>query len=159
MKFSKSIWTFTVVLLVIVTGSCSSDDDAPSNNEKEQVIGTYELTALNISPAADINGDGNTTTNVLTELPCATATLTLNSDDSYSWTFVNVNVSFITGDLYNFACTGPLSTKGLWEVKNNLLTLSDGANIVLFSVGANNELTNTIGESLPGFSSNMYTMQ
>ncbi len=159
MKLSKSIWVLTLVVLVLGTSSCSSDDNAPSNDEKEQAVGSYQLTALNITPAADVNGDGNTTSNVLTELPCATGNLTLNSDNTYSWTFVNVGVTFITGDLFNFSCSNPLSNKGLWEVKNGLLTLSDGANTVLFSVGANGDLTNTIGDSLPGFNSNVYTKQ
>ncbi len=157
MKFSRSIWVLPLVFLCM--GACSSDDNAPSNNEKEQAVGTYQLTALNISPATDVNGDGNTTSNVLTELPCATGSLLLNNDNTYSWTFVNVGVTTITGNLYNFSCSNPLGNQGLWEVKNGLLTLSDGANTVLFSVGANNELTNTIGESLPGFNSIVYSRQ
>ncbi|AWA29386.1 hypothetical protein HYN48_04405 [Flavobacterium magnum] len=52
--------------------SCSSDDDNGSNNNNvsDDLTGTYELTAANTSQAQDYDGDGDTSTNLVTEGSC-----------------------------------------------------------------------------------------
>ena len=148
--------TIPFLILFFALSSCSSDDSTTEPNENEMAAGNYTLIAHNINPPQDINEDGNTTSNVLTELPCATGTLVLNANGNWTWTFVDVNVTTITGGLFKFNCaSGSLSNSGTWQVQNNILTLFDGFNSVLFTVDEN-RLTNTTGKDLPDFESTVY---
>lgn len=142
---------------IIVLGACSNDDDkGETNDEMAMASGNYNLVELNINPAQDINDDGNTTTNVLSELSCAAGTLSLKSDATWSWSFTEVNVTSITGGLFKFSCPPELSSlSGTWNVQNNQLTLFDGANTYTFTKNED-RITNTINDDLPGFNSMVY---
>ena len=156
-KFVRLTMSFAAFLFLL--SSCSSDDSSDPPSESELVAGTYTLVELNIDPPQDINEDGNTTSNVLSELPCATGSLTINDDATWSWTFVEVNVTTITGGLFEISCTpNTFTSSGTWQVQNNLLTLFDGVNSVFFTVGTD-RLTSTTGDSLPDFRSTVYEKQ
>lgn len=153
----KKLLRFAVLFYLV--SACSSDDSPDSPNESELLAGTYELVEININPAQDVNEDGTTTSNILTELPCATGTLILNSDGRWSWTFTEVRVTTITGGLFKFSCaSNTLSNSGTWQVQNNLLTLFDGFNSVIFAV-SEDRLTSTTGNDLPDFKSTVYEKQ
>src|SRR6056300_1400405 len=83
--------------------SCSDDDGgaAPSPNF-DLVVGTWNLSELTIAPAQDINEDGTTTTNILDELPCVSARITLSSDNTWSYSGNDVIITTITGGLFKF---------------------------------------------------------
>ncbi|MGB5499648.1 MAG: hypothetical protein WBM77_12030 [Maribacter sp.] len=150
-KLLMPLFTFLIILL-----SCSDDEPTATINELELAAGTYQLVELNINPAQDINNDGNTTTNVLSELTCASGTLTLNSDATWTWSFTEINVTSITGGLFNFSCPPELSSMtGSWQAQNDLLTLFDGANTYTFTKNED-RITNTINDDLPGFQSMVY---
>ena len=156
MRFIKIIPVIVLMALII---SCSSDDGPAPNNEIELASGTYSLTELNINPPQDINGDENTTSNAKTELPCATGTLTLKSDATWSWTFVNIDVTAITGGLFNLSCASTNTSRaGTWQASSGQVTLFDGANNYIF---ARNSalLTLSFNDDLPGFRSWVYEKQ
>lgn len=150
-KLLMPIFTSLIVLL-----SCSKDEPIETINELDLAAGTYQLVELNINPAQDINDDGNTTTNVLSELSCASGTLTLKSDATWSWSFTKINVTSITGGLFKFSCPSELSAmSGSWKAQNSQLTLFDGANTYTFTKNED-RIINTINDDLPGFQSMVY---
>lgn len=152
-KIKLAIPIFIVLLLQL---SCNKDEPKETNNELDLAAGNYQLVELNINPAQDINEDGNVTTNVVSELRCAMGTLELKSDATWSWSFMEINVTSITGGQYRFSCP-PESTSrsGSWQVKNSQIMLFDGANSYTFTINEN-RITNTINDDLPGFKSIVY---
>jgi len=148
-----------LVVCLIVLQACSSDDNAPVEENNDAVVGTWNLAELNINPPQDINGDGNTTSNILTELPCATGTLTINSDGSWSSSVVNLDITSITGTLYDIRCTNTSSTaSGVWQFQNSQLSLFFNTTLFLYNLSGD-RLTNTTNEDLPGFMSEVYEKQ
>ncbi len=142
---------------IIVLGACSNDNDkVETNDEMSMASGIYELVELNINPPQDINDDGNTTSNVLTELPCATGTLNLRSDGNWIWTFLETSVTSITGGTFYLSCTPDTTTRsGSWNISNNQVTLFDGATNFVFTKDAD-RLTIIEGDDLPGFMSMVF---
>lgn len=148
---------FLIGSFIFVFLACSNDDDKEGiNDELAMATGTYNLVELNINPAQDINNDGNTTSNVLTELPCTTGTLVLRSDSSWTWSVIETNVTSITGGAFHFSCNSDTTTRsGSWNIDNNQVTLLDGATSFIFTKDLE-RLTLTDGEDLPGFKSMVY---
>ncbi|MGB5780354.1 MAG: hypothetical protein WBM42_00625, partial [Eudoraea sp.] len=60
-----------IIVFLFIFQACSSDDNAPVVDNNDAVVGTWDLAELNINPPQDINGDGSSSSNILTELPCA----------------------------------------------------------------------------------------
>ena len=157
----KNIKIIFIALMPIVLGSsCSSDDDSPTEpTENEMASGTYQLVELGITPEQDIDGDGTSTSNALSELTCATGTLTLNADASFEWAFTSLAVTSITGGLFNIACTSnTITLSGTWQVQGNTLTLFEGVETTNFSINGDT-LTNNSGGELPEFSAVVYEKQ
>ncbi|AWI25215.1 hypothetical protein [Flavobacterium pallidum] len=75
--------------------SCSSDDDE-DNTGNASLVGTYELTAAVTADAQDFDGDGDTSTNLVTEGTCyndSWISFHANGtyDESYSYSMVSNN--------------------------------------------------------------------
>ncbi len=154
----KSILVKLFAILVLFY-SCSSDDEGNSNElEGEAFIGTWQLTAINVSSAVDGDNDGDTSTNLLDEVDCLQETITINETLTWSSNAVNIlTVTSITGDFYNVACTDPISINGNWGIENGILYLVSN-NTRQFSL--NGEiLRETIGDDLPGIQSLEYQKQ
>lgn len=153
-KFLLPLFAF-----VFIFQACSSDDNAPVENNNDAVVGTWSLAELNINPPQDINGDENTTSNILTELPCATGTLIINNDGTWSSTVANIEITTITGGLYDIRCSGTSNTSsGVWQFQNSQLSLFLNTTLILYNLSGN-KLTNTTNENLPGFMSEVYEKQ
>ena len=147
------------MVLFFLLSACSSGDSSDSPEENDLAIGTYTLVEININPPQDINKNGNTTSNVLTELPCATGSLKLNEDATWTWSFANLNVTPSINGNFKISCTSnTFTSSGSWQAQNNLLTLFDGFNSALFIVGEN-RLTSTTGDDLPDFKNTVYERQ
>ena len=148
------------ILLASLMLACSDDDGGtPPNPNLDLVVRTWELSELRISPAQDINGDENTTNNVLDELACVEGTLTVRSDNTWSFSGTDVVITTITGGLFKFFCADqPRSAGGNWDLQGNILRLADGSgNLTLFDIDATAvSLTNLIGEQLPGLQAEVY---
>ncbi len=149
-------YILSVCTFIILLGACSNDDDGDSNDELAMASGTYNLVELNINPGVDINNDGNTTSNAVSELPCATGTLELRSDGNWIWNFIEINVTSITGGTFSLTCTSSTTRRsGSWNINNNQVTIYDGARNFIFVKDAD-RLTLTEGNNLPGFMSMVY---
>lgn len=148
-----------LIAFLFILQACSSDDNAPTVDNNDAVVGTWNLAELNINPPQDINGDGNTTTNILSELPCATGTLEINSDGTWSSTVVNLEITTITGELFDIRCAGTSnSSSGVWQFQNPQLSLFLNNTLLVYNLSGN-RLTNTTNEDLPGFMSEVYEKQ
>lgn len=149
-------------LLFLFLMACSDDDGGSSTNPNiDLVVGTWNLTTLQINPAQDVNEDGNTTTNVLDELPCMNGRITFRADNTWSFQGTDLVITTITGGLFKFFCGDPLSEGGNWDVQGNNVRLVNSTGVLTqFSLNAD-ELTisNIIGETLPGLQAEVYTKQ
>lgn len=151
-------------LLALALFACSGDDDGGSttNPNRDLVIGTWNLSELTISPAQDIDEDGSSTTNVLSELDCISARININSNNTWSFVGNDVVITTITGDLFKFFCSEDFRNEGgNWDIEGNVLRLADGTGTITFFTfsSTENTLTNIIGETLPGLQAEVYTKQ
>jgi YD repeat-containing protein len=150
-----------ILFLSLAMLSCSDDDGGPAPNPNfDLVIGTWNLSELTISPAQDINDDGTTTTNILDELPCISARISLGSDNTWSYSGNDVVITTITGGLFKFFCSDQTRTAGgNWDIQGNLVRLADASgNVTQFTFDStDNTLTNVIGENLPGLQAEIYS--
>jgi len=148
-----------LIAFLFILQACSSDDNSPSEDNNDAVVGTWSLAELNINPPQDINGDENTTSNILTELPCASGTLIINSDGTWSSTVAYLEITSITGELFDIRCSGTSNTSsGIWQFQNSQLSLFLNTTFILYNLSGN-RLTNTTNEDLPGFMSEVYEKQ
>ncbi|MEP0132306.1 MAG: hypothetical protein ABJJ25_04725 [Eudoraea sp.] len=148
-----------LIVFIFILQACSSDDNAPTVDNNDAVIGTWSLAELNINPPQDINENGNTTSNILTELPCATGTLIINNDGTWSSTVANLEITTITGGLFDIRCSGTSNTSsGLWQFQNSQLSLFINTTLIVYNLSGD-RLTSTTNEDLPGFMSEVYTKQ
>ena len=148
-----------LLVFIFIFQACSSDDNAPTVDNNDAVVGTWSLAELNINPPQDINGDENTTSNILTELPCASGTLIINSDGTWSSTVANLEITTITGGLFDIRCSGTSNTSsGLWQFQNSQLSLFINTTLIVYNLSGD-RLTSTTNEDLPGFMSEVYTKQ
>jgi hypothetical protein len=156
----KKIKSLTALLWVaFMVFSCSSDDNGGPVDDDSPAVGTWSLTALNINPAQDIDMDGTPTSNILDELPCATGTIIIDQDGSWSSTIQNLSILSVTGDLFEINCSGSSSqSSGAWLLQGNQLTLFRDFSSVFFTLDGDT-LTNNSNEDLPGFQSEVYQRQ
>ncbi|MDG1572251.1 hypothetical protein OZ410_07985 [Robiginitalea sp. M366] len=149
-----------IALVALSLWSCSKDEGPAPNPNADLVLGTWNLTELRISPPQDVNEDGNTTTNVLDELDCIAAQITLRSDNTWTFNGNDLVVTTITGGLFKFFCSEDnRNSGGNWDIQGNTVRLADGAGVVTtftFDSSAAT-LTNLIGEVLPGLQAEVYT--
>ena len=151
---------FLLLFLSLTVLSCSDDDGGTEPNPNfDQVVGTWNLSELTISPQQDINGDGSFTTNIVEELPCVSAQIILRDDNTWSYSGVDVIITTITGGLFKFFCADETRTAGgNWDIEGNIVRLADETgNITQFTFdSSDNTLTNVIGEVLPGLQAEVY---
>ena len=152
---------FLILFLSLAVLSCSDDDGGTEPNPNFDLVqGTWNLTELTISPAQDIDEDGTTTTNILDELPCISARITLGADNTWSYSGNDVIITTITGGLFKFFCSDQTrSDGGNWDVQGNIVRLVDATgNLTQFTFDSSDyTLSKTIGESLPGLQAEVYS--
>lgn len=75
--------------------SCSEDDStAVNNNTNASLVGTWKLTALNVTEAIDLNGDGTSSTNMVDETGCYDgSTIVFNADNTAVLTMEEADIS------------------------------------------------------------------
>jgi len=154
MKLNKILGAFFVTLLI----SCGSDDDAPSGPTQEelnQVIGTWQLSQVNVSAAQDINNDGNSSANLIEELDCLSGTLSFTSDFKWNLQVVNPTITSITNDQFAFSCDNEVELSGTWALQGNTVLIRQGVETNQLNLSAN-MLTESIGGNLPMLASKVY---
>ncbi len=154
MKFLKP---FFAISLFIVLYSCSSDDGGTTPVDNSLVVGTWNLTEVNISIPQDPNEDGTFSTNMVEELPCLTGVLTISEDNTWNLNLTGLNITPVTGDFYAVQCASSFSYSGNYIFQNNQLNLNDFNFNTLTLNGS--VLTESKGESLPGVLSYVYEKQ
>ncbi len=148
-----------LLALACLVFSCSSDDNGDNEPQISEAVGTWQLIELNISPPQDINMDGNTTGNILAELPCATGTITISEDGTWDSNIENLAITPITGDLFIINCAGNVTrSSGNWLLQGNQLTLFRGFSNLLFTLNGDRIVLSS-NEDLPGFRSEVYQRQ
>ncbi|MET1260136.1 hypothetical protein ABV409_12365 [Flagellimonas sp. DF-77] len=147
-------------LVAFVQFACSSDDGGGQEevNQGAALAGNWALAEVNVSEPIDVNDDQNTSSNLLTEVPCLTGTLTLTPDFTYQLSEVLPQlISPITNDLYNVSCSDVFTRSGSWSFSGTTLTLS-GTTTIRFQLEGD-DLVITVGEVLPGIDSIVYRRQ
>lgn len=143
--------------------SCSDDDGGSETNPNfDLVVGSWNLSELTINPEQDINEDGTSTENILEELPCISARITLSPDNTWSYNGNDVVITTITGGLFKFFCSEVVRNEGgNWDIQGSVVRLVDGqGNLTLFTFSSTeNTLTNIIGENLPGLQAEIYSKE
>ena len=154
MKFLTKYAIYLVSPLFLI--SCSSDDGGGGTDMNAAVIGTWDMIELNVSPDQDIDNDGTANSNLFDELNCVSGTLIFRDDNTWSLSFNGVNITSITGGLFDIRCSNfTSSSNGTWQLQNNQLTLFQGFTSIFYTLN-DNRLTNVIGEDLPEFRSEVY---
>ncbi|MGB5646060.1 MAG: hypothetical protein WBM55_02990 [Muriicola sp.] len=151
MKFLLSNLKVLALLLLLVSACSKSSSEEPkiSQEQLEAVTGLYNLTEYQISPAQDLNSDDVFSENLLDELDCMNASIIIREDLSFSLFEVQLDITFITNQQYSIICRENKTTTGAWDLVNNQIVLSMGAEGSYSLNGT--VLTRTEGQNLPGF--------
>lgn len=109
---------FLALLSLAVFISCSSDDSPEKVNP---FVGSWSLIEINLTEARDINGDDISSINLLDELDCLFASITIEANS----TWISTGTSFEVGaeGIQNL-CTEEGETTGNW-------TQSDETTIII----------------------------
>jgi hypothetical protein len=146
--------------------------DCTDNNQTNDLVGTWLLTAWNVSEALDLNNDDTDSTNLLDEMNCYTnETLVFNQDNtgtamSTSYAEFEIFIETGTTDAFDFTitCIDEIENTDLtWSQTGNTVTIIDAASssdwalagntlsIVIpegFSVTDPNDVTITVTQDL-----------
>jgi hypothetical protein len=146
-----------VICSIVFLGACSSDDSGKAVQESLLVIGAYNLTEVNLSAAQDLNEDGVSSINMLDELSCLTGSFTVNANGTWNMDLIELNITSITGNLYDIRCGRSINYTGKWTILNNVLNLNNSEfSTMIFN---SSTLTESINEDLPGFFNRKFLKQ
>lgn len=88
------------------------------------IVGTYLMTAFNISEPQDLNGDGTTSINQMNETSCFNNnTLIINSDNTFSSTSKGLDIN-IDGPVAILECYTDPTITGTWSQNGNNVTFT-----------------------------------
>ncbi|ESU28695.1 hypothetical protein FLJC2902T_12860 [Flavobacterium limnosediminis JC2902] len=106
-----------------VLSSCNNDDNG-GNNSTTNPVGTYKLTAFNISEAQDLNGDGTPSVNQMSETACLNESyMTLNADNTFTYDDKGIEI-IMNGESESIGCYEDGDVTGTWSVSGTTLTLT-----------------------------------
>ncbi len=152
--------SFLIATLFIVS-SCSKDsspkEDGISQEQLEAITGLYNMTEYVVSPPQDLNNDDVSSENIMNELPCLSASIILREDLTVSFFTIELYIVSITGGQYSIRCEDQNTTTGTWDLVNNQIVLSNGADGTYSMNGTT--LTRTEGNDLPEFQRLVFVKQ
>lgn len=152
-KYTYSLFTCLVLLFI----SCSSDDDAITIDDSALVIGTYNLTEINVNIAQDVDEDGTSSNNMLDELDCLSGALEIKADGTWSIDLVRLDITSVTGDFYAIRCGRTNNFTGKWTFQSSVLDLkATNFNTMVLNSSV---LTEGVNEDLPGVLNRKFTKQ
>ncbi|MGK4566268.1 hypothetical protein [Flavobacterium sp. 3HN19-14] len=127
-------------------GNSDDDDDNVSTDGRAEIIGNFGLTALLTGSAQDLNNDGNSSTNLLTETNCyASSHITFNNDGTY--TEESSSSSLLSSLGLALTCNSSTHTGTFIRNGNNIVTrMTSGSGTVTTNYTLNTE-NNTISRS------------
>ena len=120
MKANKNlakILSFSLLLMALIFVSCKDDDKEPENVDTNEIVGKWQLTAIN-SPATGTS---------VTELPTIKLLAPCIFDLKFTFTANNqVTLSDCEAATLVINSFIPVSAETKWKVENNSLTLTNG---------------------------------
>ncbi|MEC8830881.1 MAG: hypothetical protein VX772_00835, partial [Bacteroidota bacterium] len=120
-----------------------------------ELVGTWDLIAVNVSTAVDLDGDGTTSTNLMDEEDCITGTIVLRDDTTYQFEQTVFNITTITNNQYVVQCSGMSQATGAWA-SDGLQVVFQGSTLLGTLELKNNTVVKNEGEELPGVASFVY---
>ncbi len=128
LQFSVSLLTTALLL------SCSGEDlnefrsaelNAHDNNfiYDSDLVGYWDLSAIVATTPVDLNADGESSANLISETDCfSPMSITFNGDKTF--TSVNVRLDLKEGgDEDIFSCRDNSVRKGIWSLKDDILSM------------------------------------
>ena len=149
-----------LIFILVLMMSCSEDgDDGQSGFSNAELVGTWVLVEVNLSSEVDVDGDGQSSTNLMEEEDCVSGSLVFNADTTYQFEQSSFTINSITNNRYYVDCTGTNLATGAWA--------SDGSNVAFQGSSILNSNFELMGdqliwnkdEELPGVSSYIYEKQ
>lgn len=126
---------FTAAFGLLV--SCSKSENNETPQTPQTVVGSYALTAFNISVPQDLNGDGIKSVNQMSESSCFNGNLlTLNANNTFSMTDKGVEI-VTNGITETLSCFNDPNVTGTWSVTGDIVTLVSAGSSDLFKIGSN----------------------
>ena len=112
----KNTFLLACLLAFFMLFACSDDESSP----REQFIGVWLLTGINLETPMDINQDGTASSDLLQEISCIETTLEILEDNT--WTLVTREPRVHEGRFID-DCTDLLTADGDWSLneRGNLL--------------------------------------
>lgn len=117
---------FFVLLITILTISCENEplDPAIDVSGNAGAVGTYFMTAFNSSIPTDLNQDGTSSTNQLSETSCFDGSfIILNSDNTFMANSKGVDIN-VQGTSSTIECYEDEDVSGTWNLVGNQLSLT-----------------------------------
>ncbi|RIV30746.1 hypothetical protein D2V08_16900 [Flagellimonas lutimaris] len=135
--------------------SCSDDDGGSGGFSSAELVGTWDLVAVNVSTAVDIDGDGTSSSNLMDEEGCITGTIVLKDDTTYQYEQSNFTITPITNGQYALQCSGITQATGAWG-SDGIQVAFQGSTILGTLQLSNNTIIKQEGDNLPGVASYVY---
>lgn len=115
------IKVLSLAAIAAIMFSCSSDDD----NNTSDPVGLYTISAFTITEPQDLNGDGVSSSNILTETHCFDGGfIQLNADHTFTASSDGMEITMTTGGVEEVSCYDDGNFPGTWTVSGNLVTLT-----------------------------------
>ncbi|MGN7514380.1 MAG: hypothetical protein ACTHOM_08385 [Allomuricauda sp.] len=153
MKKIKSFFVYLSIFLIIV--SCSDDDGGSGGFSSAALVGTWDLVAVNVSSAVDVNGDGSSSKNLLDEEDCISGSIILRDDTTYQFELSNFNLTPITNNQYAVQCSGASRATGAWA-SDGMEIVFQGSSLLGTLQLSNNTMIKVVASELPGIATYVY---
>ena len=148
------------VILFIFTISCNIDDGVEATPLPNfDVLGLWDLVAVNVNPPQDINMDGTASANLMEEIDCISGSLLIDGDLVWTFEQSNISVTTITGGLFSADCVGTITGTGNWFSDETEVTFTGNDEVLTVLQISGDQLINEVGEDLPGVQSFVYELR
>ncbi|MES2545289.1 MAG: hypothetical protein V4548_10415 [Bacteroidota bacterium] len=123
-------------------GNTDDDENNTDSTSHAELIGDFDLSAMIVGTAQDLNNDGTSSTNLMSESNCYSAShITFNSNGTYS---ENSSYNLISGSGLSLTCNSEIVT-GTWSRHGNEIVTRSTTNVIThFMINTSN---NTISSS------------
>lgn len=146
----KNFFKFLTITLLAVTVSCSSDDDSSSDDANGTIVGEFRMVSFESESSFDLDGDGNSSRDLLEETGCYQNETIIFSDNntgvatSRSYAEISVDIEIVNGEDTTVQMVECIEEEDIsnfvWAQVNNTITITvDGEAIVATST-TNNQL-------------------
>ena len=120
-------------LLILAMASCSKQEMVTESPLKvsdamaittNDMVGNWDLTGMMADTSIDLNGDSNSSKNLLDETDCFN-TMSITFDEDGTFVTNNAQMTFESGTSKNqFSCLSDRMDNGDWKVRNDSLILT-----------------------------------